>query len=313
MEQIKPSKKKLRHPFTAWHVIGALLLLGSAVGIWFGVHPYYRFLSIGMLAITGLALWKRNWMWWIVCGALLGVVIFLWSFGQAGYRFTSMIPLTAIVLVLVFRFCKRPIRIIVTLTVALLAVLLLLVEIPIVSASLAQPKNDQQYVAVLGAAVYGEKPSVSLRKRVERAITYLETNPEAKVVVSGGQGEGEDISEAECMRRYLVEKGISADRILMEEHSTSTMENLAYSKAVIEQDGGYTDSIAIVSSAYHLYRAEAMARSLGIQAEGVASSDGYPIYMLGMYIREAFAVTKLWVFGAWERTACLASVYASVH
>ena len=116
--------------------------------------------------------------------------------------------------------------------------------------------------------------------------------------MSGGQGAGEDISEAECMRRYLVKHGIAEERILLEDRSTSTKENLAFSEAVIKTDGGKTDRIVLVSSAYHLYRARSMAAAMGMRAGGFAGSDGYPIYMFGMYLREAAAVTELWLFGA---------------
>ena len=116
---------------------------------------------------------------------------------------------------------------------------------------------------MLGAAVYGENPSITLQHRLEGAARYLEANPRTKAVVSGGQGKGEDISEAECMRRYLVEHGIDPDRILLEDRSTSTKENLAFSKAVIETDGGKVDRVVIVSSAYHLYRATKIAEMAG--------------------------------------------------
>jgi Uncharacterized conserved protein len=99
------------------------------------------------------------------------------------------------------------------------------------------------------------------------------------------------------MRDWLVEHGINPDRIIMENHSTSTMENLEYSLKLIIEDGGSADNIAIVSSPYHLYRAKTMARSIGIEPAGVACVYGYPIFTLGMFIREAFGVTHLWVFG----------------
>ena len=116
-------------------------------------------------------------------------------------------------------------------------------------------------------------------------------------VVSGGQGEGEDISEAEAMRRYLVDKGVADGRILMEDRSTSTLENLTFSKQIIENSGGDPARVAVVSSSYHLYRAKRMAAALGMAADGLPSSDGYPVYMTGMYLREAVAVWKLWVLG----------------
>jgi len=161
-----------------------------------------------------------------------------------------------------------------------------------------QPDRACQYLILLGAGVNGTTPSASLQERIDAAAVYLQQHPQVQCILSGGQGDGEDISEAECMRRYLVEHGIAADRILLEDQSTSTKENLAFSKTVIEADGGDASRIAIISSAYHLYRAKRMASALGMDAIGVAGSDGYPIYMFGMYLREAAAVAKLWIFGA---------------
>ena len=128
-------------------------------------------------------------------------------------------------------------------------------------------------------------------------MEHLRNNPAAVAVVSGGQGAGEDISEAECMRRYLVEQGVENGRILLEDRSSSTLENLTFSKAAIEDAGGDPSRVAIVSSSYHLYRAKRMAAALGMAAEGLPSTDGYAVYMTGMYLREAVAVWKLWLMG----------------
>lgn len=284
--------------FTLWHVAGLLLILCTAIAIWFGVHPRYRFLSVGVLLLGALGVWKRNWMFWIVLLVEACFVVFLWTFPQAGYRIASTVPLAVMAMLLIFRFGKKPLKIIASALFGLGVAALLFVEIPIIKSAAQKPEPDADYIVVLGAAVYGENPSITLQHRLEGAARYLDANPQAKAVVSGGQGEGEDISEAECMRRYLVEHGIAADRILLEDQSTSTKENLAFSKAVIEADGGDASRIAIISSAYHLYRAKRMASALGMDAIGVAGSDGYPIYMFGMYLREAAAVAKLWIFGA---------------
>ena len=129
-------------------------------------------------------------------------------------------------------------------------------------------------------------------------MDYLTAYPDAACIVSGGQGGGEDITEAECMYNYLTAAGISKSRIILENRATSTMENLQFSFDIIRERGDEPDgNIAIVSSSYHLYRAKCMARMLGAEAAGVAGTMGYPIYMLNCYIREAFGVTHLWVFG----------------
>ena len=97
---------------------------------------------------------------------------------------------------------------------------------------------------------------------------------------------------------WLTAHGIAAERVIMEPKATSTMENLQLSFDIIRSLGDEPDgNIAIVSSAYHLYRAKCMAKILGAEAAGVQGNMGYPVYMLNCYIREAFGVTHLWVFG----------------
>ena len=160
-------------------------------------------------------------------------------------------------------------------------------------------KNPQRsYVIVLGAAVKGERPSLSLTHRIQKAEEYLTTYPDTKAILSGGKGAGEDISEAQCMYNVLVADGIDPNRLILENQSTSTKENLEFSKELILKDGGSLDDVAIISSPYHLFRAKTMAKDVGFpNVAGVACVHGYPIYSLGMYIREAFGVTHLWVFG----------------
>ncbi len=291
------NQPKTKRPFTVWHALGLILILCTALAIFFGIHPRYRVLSVGILVLGVLAAWKRNWMLWIVIAAELVFVIFLWLFPQAGYKIASLVPLAIVGMLLVFRFCNKTVKIIVSVLAGICAAALLVIEIPIVKATLETPKPGADYIIVLGAAVYGEEPSITLQHRLEGAARYLDGNPKTKAVVSGGQGAGEDISEAECMRRYLEKHGIAQERILVEEQSTSTKENLAFSKAIIQADGGDVKNVAVVSSGYHLYRAKKMAGLLGMHATGVAGSDGYPIYMFGMYLREAAAVLKLWIFG----------------
>ncbi len=297
MEQTRKTEKQ-RHPFTVLHALGLLLILCAALAVRFGIHPRYRFLAYGILALGALAAWKRNWMFWIVLAVQAIVIVFLWTFPQSGYRIASAIPFAIAVILLIFRFCKRPVKIAASILLGAGVLALLVIEIPIVKMAVEKPKPGASYIIVLGAGVYGETPSITLEHRLEGAARYLDANPETKAVLSGGQGAGEDITEAECMRRYLTAHGIAPERLLAEDRSTSTKENLLFSKAVIEADGGIADGVVIVSSGYHLFRATKMAEMLGIGATGAAGSDGYPIYVTGMYLREAVAVAKLWIFGA---------------
>ncbi len=285
----------MKKPVDKQQIWAVASLLFLAVSVWFGLPPYYHFVAIGLTALAFPALLWRKGAFWIVLLALLGCGIFLLRFRASGYHYTALIPLAAAALLPVFRFGKRGLKRLVGGAVALTLALFLAAEIPILYTALSAVESDAPYVIVLGAAVYGETPSISVRHRSDRAVEHLHNNPDAVAIVSGGQGQGEDISEAECMRRYLVDQGVDNRRILMEDRSTSTLENLAFSKAAIEAASGYPSRVAIVSSSYHLYRAKRMAAALGMAAEGLPSSDGYPVYMTGMYIREALAVWKLWI------------------
>ena len=156
------------------------------------------------------------------------------------------------------------------------------------------PENDVT-VVVLGCAVKGETPSQMLRLRIDAAEEFLKENPEAKAVLSGGQGSGEDISEALCMYRALIERGIDADRLYMEDKSTSTRENLAFSAEIIEQEG-LSKNIAIVSNNFHLYRASLSAKALGLDYSGIPAFTPYPL--LATYVmREYLGILAQWITG----------------
>ena len=150
------------------------------------------------------------------------------------------------------------------------------------------------YVVVLGAGVRGAVPSLSLRERVNAAYDYLVANPQATAVLSGGQGPGEDITEAACMYRELTAMGIDPSRLLLEENSTSTMENLTFSMELLEtQAGTRPQQIAIVSSEYHLFRAGLFAKALGLQSVGIPAKTSWFVLRLNYYLREVAAV---WAF-----------------
>lgn len=149
------------------------------------------------------------------------------------------------------------------------------------------------YLIVLGAAVRGEAPATPLLLRMQTALAYLRDNPETIAIASGGQGRGEDISEAECIRRYLASNGIEADRILMEAHSSDTLENLRNSYRLIPEGA----SVGIVSNSFHLSRARLIARLNGHpDAAGIPAPTLLP---LGIHyvVREFFAVVKLLIKG----------------
>lgn len=179
-------------------------------------------------------------------------------------------------------------------TIASVIAILAIVETGcIVNACMKAPAENATAV-VLGCRVYGERASLSLVERLEAAYTYLEENPEAVCVVSGGQGSGENISEAECMYRWLVDKGIDGTRIYKEDKSTSTDENIAFSKEVIEENG-LNENIAIVTSEYHTYRAGIVAAENGLafgSAPGKTAIWLFPTF----YVRELYGILAEWLF-----------------
>ncbi len=125
------------------------------------------------------------------------------------------------------------------------------------------------YIIVLGAQVRGTTPSFALYWRIERAYEYLSENPDTIAVVSGGQGRGEDISEAECMRRELIGRGIAEERIFIEDQSTSTKENISFSLEII---GDRDAKIGVVTNNFHVWRATRIARRAGAEnAVGIAA------------------------------------------
>lgn len=156
----------------------------------------------------------------------------------------------------------------------------------------ATPNCD--YLIVLGAQVRGTTITKALKKRLDTALDYLEDNPNTVVIVSGGKGAGENISEAEAMRLYLISKGIKKDRIMEESKSTSTDENIRYSKLLMKDENA---SVAVVTNGFHIFRSVSLAKKQGLTgAQGLAAPSD-KILLVNYYVREAAGVIKDWLFG----------------
>ncbi len=240
----------------------------------------------------------KNLPIWGISVAVLVIAAAFFFFCLRGYTYISYTLLFIAALILVHRFGSDAFRRWVFILVSLGFIYFCLVELPIIKNSRTDPDPERKYLIVLGAAVHGDTPSLALTNRLDGALDYLNTYPDSIVIVSGGQGPGENISEAECMRDWLIRHEVDRGRIICENKSTSTMENLTFSFEIIRELGDEPDgNVAVLSSSYHLYRAKTMAKMLGADVAGVAGLPGYPIYMLNCYIREAFGVTHLWVFG----------------
>ncbi|MGI6220384.1 MAG: YdcF family protein [Coriobacteriales bacterium] len=162
-----------------------------------------------------------------------------------------------------------------------------------IAGALAKAPAENATVVALGCKVRGTVPSLSLYHRIEAAADYLEEHPDAVCILAGGQGDAEDISEAECMYRYLVDMGIDPDRLIKEDESTTTVENIANAKAIIEERGLSRD-LALVTNGYHQYRAQLIAREQGLEAGAVCAKTAWwlvPTYVL----REICAIAHEWL------------------
>ena len=167
--------------------------------------------------------------------------------------------------------------------------LFLVVEGIIVGYGKSKPEPGADYVIVLGARVRGEKITANLARRLDAAYDYLAENPETQVILSGGQGSGEDISEAEAMKRYLEQKGVAPERMILEDKSINTDQNLSFSMEKMENP---SSSVVIVSNDFHIFRALRLAKKKGLQnVQGLGASTKW-YTAPNMYVREGFAVIK---------------------
>ena len=156
-------------------------------------------------------------------------------------------------------------------------------------------ENPPEFVVVLGAQVQGDVPSLTLKKRLDLAAAYLKENPDAGVIVSGGQGADELHTEASVMAGYLENAGIESERILLEEAATDTRENLAFSASIAKERGIPTDRVLIITSEFHMARAKYLARQQGMEPVGLSSKTWPWVLMVNYELREVFAFVKAFI------------------
>ena len=194
----------------------------------------------------------------------------------------------------------------------------------IISDMVKEPDNNCEYIIVLGCQVRGTRITKSLRKRLDKTIEYMHEvqaddmtgksginnedsifNKESnkitkniKIIVSGGQGNGEDISEAQAMYDYLVQNGIPADIIIKEDKSTNTEENFRFSEKFIEDKSA---KIGIVTNNFHIYRAKKLAHAKGLDnITGIpASSDN--VLFINYMVRESIGIVKDYLCGNFHK------------
>lgn len=181
-----------------------------------------------------------------------------------------------------------------------MTVIAIVIPVMFISGGTDNVTYEEDAIIVLGAAVRGERISGALQKRLDVAIEYYQENPDVVIVVTGGQGPQEDITEALAMERYLLENGIPKEKIIKEEKATSTYENFKFSKELLDKyfaELGVTEyELAYVTDDYHIYRAGQLAKIAGLGEMTHCHSNTHKSIILPSGLRECMAIVKLWIF-----------------
>lgn len=249
--------------------------------------------------------------YWAVVSAIAAYVIGLAFAGRyaGGALFAAVTQIAALILLLYAAFCllhrrlprlTKLCRAVWHSCAALAAAVFVVTEIIIIANSGGDYSDYENApsdcMIILGAGLNGYTPSLSLASRLDEALRQLEVRPDMTVVVSGGQGPGELVTEARAMRDYLVAGGFPPENIIMEERSTNTAQNAAYSMEILRGLEGFDDSLPIIvcSNSYHLFRAKYLMSREG--ADAVTLSAPVPrLYLVFTgYFREFFSVMFMW-------------------
>lgn len=215
-----------------------------------------------------------SWFW-LVIGAVSGVIyVALRMFGREALVEKLSLPV-------VVSFWT---------TVGVIAVLAVIIGISVMTGMFSRTEpGTLDYIIVLGTRVDEDKPSKSLSYRLDKAIEYLETDENLNVIVTGGQSKGADVTEAYAMTAYLIDAGVSPERITLENEAMSTRENLILSQAFIDDPQA---RVGVVTSSFHVYRAMELADKLGLDHYVGIAAPSDKILLPNNMVREFFAVIK---------------------
>jgi len=244
---------------------------------------------------------------WLLC-IFLAILAAVLKFIMPGYGFSALVCLGLIGIIAFYTVTNRLkekapktilwLRRIFTVCLCIGLLVAGITEAIIIKASFGDPRQQCEYMVVLGAKVRHDGPSVSLMDRINCAYAYMESHPQVIAVVSGGQGADEPMSEARCMYEHLVAMGIEEDRIWMEDQAASTWANLNYALDLIEEKTGTRpDRIGLVSSEYHMFRASLLARDCGVEPIGIPARTSRFSQMVNHFMREIAGVWHYLLLG----------------
>lgn len=159
-----------------------------------------------------------------------------------------------------------------------------------------EPPKNCDAIIVLGAGLNRSRVSTSLAYRLDKAFEYANENKNSIIIVSGGQGKGEERTESSAMKEYLINKGISEERIYEENKSTNTVENFTFSKNILDKIfNGNNYKTVYVTNDFHIFRAGLIAKKCGFTAYGLGAQSYKPL-IFNFYIREYFSIIKFFIF-----------------
>lgn len=228
---------------------------------------------------------------------ILGIFLLLWYLAPLAAHIFNIgnafgIAASAVLILSGVFFDKMPDVLRIAVSVILCVAIVVLVPLSVNMARFANYKTNDgaETVIVLGCKVNGSTPSKYLYDRCAAAAAYLQNNPDAVAVLSGGQGADEAISEAQCMENVLTEMGIDSSRLYKEDKSTNTRENIEFSASVIEKNQLSTD-VVVVTNEFHEYRAKLICEDYGLSFHSKCSySSAYTF--LTFYTRELMGIVK---------------------
>lgn len=168
--------------------------------------------------------------------------------------------------------------------------------------------GDPQVMVIFGCQMRRDGPSILLRDRLDTALAYWEEHPDIKIVVTGGKGDDEHVSEAQGMYDYLTAHGVDGAQIFMEDKSRNTWQNINNTFALMEREGwSLTGDVLLVSSGFHLARIEMLwdrVRADSLRGEEyndqhistLAAPVSHAPSRVQMFFREPLALVKSFLF-----------------
>lgn len=155
-------------------------------------------------------------------------------------------------------------------------------------------KKEPQTIIILGSGLFGDKVPPLLAQRLDKGLAiYEKFNRKPVIIVSGGQGEDEWISEAEAMAGYLIDKGVPADSILLENKSRTTFENLTFSKQLMLAQGREQDRVVLVTNSFHALRAGIYMKQVGLKGRSIGSRTAF-YFLPSAWIRETAGLIRIY-------------------